>query len=89
MNFTYARLEILRTFRNTRFVIFAIAFPVLLFLLQATIFARADASDHGAVAAVLMVNMMAFGTASGALAIFTAVFGSLMIRRYRNDSARA
>jgi energy-coupling factor transporter ATP-binding protein EcfA2 len=43
MSFTYVRLEILRTFRNTRFVTFAIAFPVLLFLLQAT---------------VLMVNMM-------------------------------
>jgi ABC-2 type transport system permease protein len=71
MNFTYARLEILRTFRNTRFVIFAIAFPVLLFLLQATIFARAkaNASDHGAVAAVLMVNMMAFGTVSGSMSV--------------------
>jgi ABC-2 type transport system permease protein len=69
MNFTYARLEIRRTFRNTRFVIFAIAFPVLLFLLQVTVFAKANASDHAAVAAVLMVNMMAFGTVSGAMSV--------------------
>ena len=51
MNFTYARLEIRRTFRNTRFVIFPIAFPVLLFLLQATVFAKGDASDHAAIQA--------------------------------------
>jgi ABC-2 type transport system permease protein len=60
-------LEILRTFRNGRFVIFAIVFPVLLFLLQVTVFVQADAPDHTAVAAVLMVNMMAFGTLSGAM----------------------
>jgi ABC-2 type transport system permease protein len=69
MSTTYVRMEIFRTFRNTRFVFFAVAFPVLLFLLQATVFVNADAPDHALVAAVLMVNMMAFGTISGAMSV--------------------
>jgi ABC-2 type transport system permease protein len=69
MSLTYVRLEITRTFRNTRFVLFAIAFPVLLFLLQAGLFAKAGDPDHDAVAAALMVNMMAFGTISGAMSV--------------------
>jgi ABC-2 type transport system permease protein len=64
MSTTYVRMEILRTFRNTRFVLFAIAFPVLLFLLQTTVFGTTAAAN-----AVLMVNMMAFGTISGAMSV--------------------
>lgn len=69
MSTTYVRMEIFRTFRNTRFVMFAIAFPVLLFVLQATVFADTGAANHAEVAAVLMVNMMAFGTISGAMSV--------------------
>lgn len=69
MSLTFVRLEILRTFRNTRFVIFAIAFPVLMFLLQASVFVHAGATDHDSAVAVIMVNMMAFGTLAGAMSI--------------------
>ncbi|KFU78285.1 ABC-2 type transport system permease protein [Amycolatopsis lurida] len=63
MNPTYLKTEIVRTFRSTRFVLFAVAFPVLMFLLQANVFVAGDASFAG----VIMVNMMAFGAFSAAM----------------------
>lgn len=63
MNPTYLKTEIVRTFRSTRFVLFAVAFPVLMFLLQANVFA----SGQMDIAGVIMVNMMAFGTFSAAM----------------------
>ncbi|MEV7550223.1 ABC transporter permease [Amycolatopsis sp. NPDC089917] len=63
MNLTYLKTEIVRTFRSTRFVLFAVAFPVLMFLLQANVFGSADVN----IAGVIMVNMMAFGTFSAAM----------------------
>jgi ABC-2 type transport system permease protein len=69
MSLVYVRMEIVRTFRNTRFVLFAIAFPVLLFVLQVTAFVKAGDPAHAAAAGILMVNMMAFGTISGAMSI--------------------
>ncbi|WP_410648970.1 ABC transporter permease [Amycolatopsis sp. cmx-4-54] len=63
MNPTYLKTEIVRTFRSTRFVLFAVAFPVLMFLLQANVFA----SGNGNIAGVVMVNMMAFGAFSAAM----------------------
>ncbi|QXV58807.1 ABC transporter permease [Amycolatopsis sp. TNS106] len=63
MNPAYLRTEIVRTFRSTRFVLFAVAFPVLMFLLQANVFVAGDANFAG----VIMVNMMAFGAFSAAM----------------------
>ncbi|WP_181772610.1 ABC transporter permease [Amycolatopsis pittospori] len=63
MNPTYLKTEIVRTFRSTRFVLFAVAFPVLMFLLQTNVFGAADVN----IAGVIMVNMMAFGTFSAAM----------------------
>ncbi|KZB85410.1 ABC transporter permease [Amycolatopsis regifaucium] len=63
MNPTYLKTEVVRTFRSTRFVLFAIAFPVLMFLLQVNVFGAADKS----IAGVIMVNMMAFGAFSAAM----------------------
>jgi ABC-2 type transport system permease protein len=63
MSFGYLLLEVRRTLRSTRFLIFSIAFPVLLFMLYVAIFAKGDK----AVAGVLMVNMTAFGALSAAL----------------------
>ena len=64
---TYLLTEIRRNFRAPRFLIFVIAFPVLMFLLQANVFTKADAPDHVQIAAVLMVNMMTFGTFAAAM----------------------
>jgi len=63
MSFGYLILEVRRTMRSTRFLIFSIAFPVLLFLLYVGIFANGDKSVVG----ILMVNMTAFGALSAAL----------------------
>lgn len=63
MSVTYLLLEARRAMRNGRFLIFSIAFPVLLFLLYVGIWANGDK----AVVGVLMVNMTAFGALSAAL----------------------
>jgi ABC-2 type transport system permease protein len=63
MSFTYLFLEARRAMRNGRFLIFSIAFPVLLFLLYVGIFAKGDKEVIG----VLMVNMTGFGALSAAL----------------------
>lgn len=63
MSIGYLLLEVRRATRNTRFLIFSVAFPVLLFLLYVSIFANGDKEVIG----VLMVNMTAFGALSGAL----------------------
>jgi ABC-2 type transport system permease protein len=62
-SFGYLAVEVRRVLRNTRFLIFSVAFPVLLFLLYVGIFANGDT----AVVGVLMVNMTAFGALSAAL----------------------
>ena len=63
MNFGYLFLEVRRAARNTRFLIFTIAFPVLLFLLYVSLWGKGDKSIIG----VLMVSMTAFGALTGAL----------------------
>ncbi|WP_372666739.1 ABC transporter permease [Amycolatopsis kentuckyensis] len=63
---TYLLTEIRRNFRQPRFLIFVVAFPVLMFLLQANVFTKADAPDHAQIAAVIMINMMTFGTFAAA-----------------------
>lgn len=64
---TYLLTEIRRNFRAPRFLIFVIAFPVMMFLLQANVFTKSDAPDHAAIVAVVMVNMMTFGTFAAAM----------------------
>ncbi len=66
MKLAYLSTEIRRNFRNPRFVIFVVAFPVLMFLLYANVFTKTSAPDHAQVAAVLMINMMTFGTFAAA-----------------------
>ncbi|WP_326837605.1 ABC transporter permease [Amycolatopsis rhabdoformis] len=61
MNASYLAVEIRRLFRSMRFLIFVVAFPVVMFLLQANVFVKPSDPDHAAVVAVVMVNMMAFG----------------------------
>jgi ABC-2 type transport system permease protein len=63
MSITYLLLEARRATRNGRFVIFSIAFPVLLFLLYVGIWSQ----GNKAIVGILMVNMTAFGALSAAL----------------------
>ena len=63
MSFGYLVLELRRAVRSTRFLIFTIAFPVLMFLLYVGIFSDGDQAVTG----ILMINMTAFGALSGAL----------------------
>lgn len=63
---TYLLTEIRRNFRQPRFLVFVVAFPVLMFLLQANVFIKADAPEHAQFAAVIMINMMTFGTFAAA-----------------------
>jgi ABC-2 type transport system permease protein len=63
MSVTYLLLEVRRSLRNGRFLIFSIAFPVLLFLLYVGIFAKGDKEVIG----ILMVNMTAFGAFTAAM----------------------
>lgn len=63
MSFGYLILEVRRAMRNRRFLIFSVAFPVLLFLLYVSIFTGGDKTGIG----VLMVNMTAFGALSASL----------------------
>jgi len=66
MKLAYLATEIRRNFRNPRFVIFVVAFPVLMFLLYSNVFTKATDRDHSAEVAVIMINMMTFGTFAAA-----------------------
>lgn len=64
---TYTRFEVLRCFRNTRFFIFSLAFPLILF------FAIAGANRHATLDGVklplyYMTGMMAWGTMAAVIA---------------------
>jgi ABC-2 type transport system permease protein len=63
MSFGYLLLEVRRTMRNTRFLIFSLVFPIMLFLLYVGISANGNKEIIG----ILMVNMTAFGALSAAL----------------------
>ncbi len=63
MSVGYLVLELRRAMRSTRFLIFTIAFPVLLFLLYVSMFAAGDQATTG----ILMIDMTAFGAMTGAL----------------------
>jgi ABC-2 type transport system permease protein len=67
---TYARLELLRAFRSTRFFVFSLVFPLVMFLLIAAP-RRHDQADGILLPLYFMVGMVAWGamaavTASGA-----------------------
>ncbi|MET8845915.1 ABC transporter permease [Amycolatopsis sp. NPDC004625] len=66
MNATYLLTEIRRNFRAPRFLVFVVAFPVLMFLLQANVFTKSSDPEHTKIAAVIMINMMTFGTFAAA-----------------------
>ena len=63
MSFGYLAVEVRRVLRSTRFLIFSVVFPILLFLLYVGIFANGDKAAVG----VLMVDMTAFGAFSATL----------------------
>ncbi|HEY3465471.1 MAG TPA: ABC transporter permease [Amycolatopsis sp.] len=63
---TYLLTEIRRNFRAPRFLIFVVAFPVLMFLLQANVFTKTSDPQHAQIAAIIMINMMTFGTFAAA-----------------------
>jgi ABC-2 type transport system permease protein len=63
MSAGYLLLEVRRGLRSTRFLIFTIAMPVLLFLLYVGLFGKNDAAIKG----VLMVNMTCYGALTAAL----------------------
>jgi ABC-2 type transport system permease protein len=63
MSFGYLVLELRRAMRSTRFLIFTIAFPVLLFMLYVSMFSKGDHTVTG----LLMTSMTAFGALTGAL----------------------
>ncbi|MFI7611940.1 ABC transporter permease [Nonomuraea terrae] len=63
----YARTETLRLLRNRRYIIFVVAFPVLLYLINANMYGRQ--TDPGGVtySVVIMVSMAAYGALSAAM----------------------
>ncbi|MFE0027114.1 ABC transporter permease [Amycolatopsis sp. NPDC059021] len=67
MKLSYFVVEIRRMFRSPRFVLFAIGLPVVMFLLQANVFIKTSEADHAALVAVVMVNMMTYGTFAAAM----------------------
>lgn len=63
MSIGYLLLEVRRATRSTRFLIFTVAFPVVLFLLYVAIFTKGDSAGVGE----LMISMTAFGALTGAM----------------------
>ena len=65
MSDTYLLTELRRNFRAPRLLVYVIAIPVLMIQLQANVFTK-DAPNHAGIAAVIMINMMTFGTFAAA-----------------------
>ncbi len=67
---TYARLEVLRTFRNRRFFIFSLVFPLTMYLLFAAPNRGEDDFLNSGISAPLyyMVGLIAFGTMTAVIA---------------------
>ena len=67
---TYARLEVLRTFRNVRFFIFSLVFPLTMYLLFAAPNRHDDDFLGSGLSAPLyyMVGLIAFGTMTAVIA---------------------
>jgi ABC-2 type transport system permease protein len=69
MNATYLALEVKRVVRGARFMIFTVVFPVVIYLIDTTLFGSHGGTyaDGLAIAPSLMVRMAAFGAMSAAL----------------------
>jgi ABC-2 type transport system permease protein len=65
----YLRLEVRRAFRNRRYVLFTIAFPVLIYLLYTAILPPGDAGTIGGLTwpAYFMVSMGTYGAMGAAM----------------------
>ena len=65
----YTRYELLRTFRNRRFVVFAFGFPLVLYVLIAAPNRHVHDLGHSGLSAPLyfMVGLLTFGTMNGML----------------------
>jgi len=66
---TYTRYELLRTFRNKRFLLFAFGFPLVLYVLIAAPNRHVHNLSHSGLSAPLyfMVGLLAFGTMTAML----------------------
>ena len=66
---SYLRLEVLRTFRDRRFVFFSVFFPVMLFLLWSNVFndGSTDEITHLNAAKYMMVAFGAYGAIGAAM----------------------
>ena len=73
----YLRFEVLRTFRNRRFVMFSLAFPLILYLLIAGPNRNEHNLAHTGISAPLyfMVGLTAFGTMNAALSAGARIAG--------------
>lgn len=68
MSIDYLLLEIRRTLRSTPFMLFAVGFPILMFLLQTTVFLDGvPAEAHAVATGSVMINMMVFGALGAAM----------------------
>ncbi|MEW9551755.1 ABC transporter permease [Nonomuraea sp. NPDC050783] len=65
--FYYAKTEALRMLRNRRYLIFVVAFPVLLYLINANIYGKQTDDQGVAYNVVLMVSMAAYGALASAM----------------------
>ncbi|MGW4474689.1 ABC transporter permease [Nonomuraea sp. NPDC004354] len=63
----YARTDIVRMLRNRRYIIFVVAFPVVIYLINAGIYGDQVASGGVTANVYLMVSMAAYGAMAAAL----------------------
>ena len=92
MNSTYTRFELLRTFRNRRFLIFSLGFPLALyFLIAGPEPRRADLGGTGIPAPLYyMVGLAAFGAMGAMLSTGARIAGERSVgwnRQLRIDAA--
>ncbi|TDD46496.1 response regulator transcription factor [Nonomuraea terrae] len=63
----YAKTEALRLLRNRRHIIFVVAFPVMLYLINANMYGRQIDPGGVTYSVVIMVSMAAYGALSAAV----------------------
>lgn len=63
----YAKTEALRMLRNRRYIIFVIAFPVMLYLINANIYGAQTAPGGVSYSVILMVSMAAYGALASSM----------------------
>jgi ABC-2 type transport system permease protein len=67
MNTGYLALEVRRALRNPRFLFFTVVFPVLIFLVEASVFGKQQLGDNVSYTAYLMCSLAAYGGFSAAV----------------------